>query len=164
MAIELIIATFEESAEEADRFLDQLREIEKDNEVEITGATAVSRPVDGDVKLEHLHDHGKNYGGTYGAITGALAGLLVGGPIGGAIGALAGGVSGQAISDIADQGVPESLIDDIRDGLHPGSSALLVYLDEQWTSLAVARLEDAGAVVTHEPVRLTGVEPYTGSE
>jgi uncharacterized membrane protein len=163
MAVELIIATFEGSENEAGEFMGRLRELENQNEITVAGATAISRPVDGEAQLEHLHEKGKKRGGTYGALTGALAGLLVGGPIVGAIGAVAGGVGGSAISDITDHGIPESLVDDIRDGLNPGSSALLVYLDQQWTAMAISRLNEAGATVTHEPVSLKQTEPRSAS-
>lgn len=163
MSVELIIAKFEHSESQAGVFLERLRELEKNSEFDIEAATAISRPVDGEVQLSHLHEKGKKRGGTYGALTGALAGLLVGGPIGGAIGAVAGGVGGRAVSDITDHGVPESLVDSMRDSLEPGSSALLVYLDARWTGKAISRVEEAGGTVSHEPVALKRVEPRSAS-
>lgn len=57
---------------------------------------------------------------------------------------------GAGISKLTEYGVPKNLIKEMEESLSPGSSGIIAYVEMSWIDKAVARLEEAGATVTHE--------------
>ncbi len=153
MSVELIIATFEKDEKKAADVLTQVRKLDKDGALVLENAAAILKTADGRIVATDLGDVDSKQGRVFGAITGGLIGLI-GGPVGAIVGAAAGAVTGGVTANLADYGVPNSLIEDMKKGLHPGSSALIAYVKLTWVDQAVALLEKAGATVSH--TTLTG--------
>ena len=153
MSIELIIATFEEDENKAGEALSRIRELAKEKALVLEDAATVVKTADGEIIATDLEDVDSKRGRVFGAITGGLIGLL-GGPVGAVVGAAAGAVTGGVAANLADYGVSNKLIKDVEKGLHPGSSALIAYVQLTWVNRAIAELERAGATVAHQA--LTG--------
>jgi uncharacterized membrane protein len=79
-------------------------------------------------------------------------------------GAIAGAATGGATAKLADYGVSNRLVKDIRDGLEPGSSAVIAYVEMKWIDRAVNRLEELGAEVVHETLESDMVDPLLESK
>lgn len=162
MTTEMIIGTFENDATKALEALQRLREVKEAGELEIPQATAVSYPVDGKPEIENLGGKETKRGAVYGAITGGLLGML-GGPLVAVAGAVAGATAGDAMRDIREHGISDKLVENIRNGLKPGSSAIIAYVDARAASRAIRYLEERGATVAHEQVDLRGEPPHRSS-
>src|SRR5258705_3485011 len=76
----------------------------------------------------HVRDQRRTDAGV-GAVVGAVIGLW-GGPIGIALGAEAGGVVGYLAGDAV--GIPRAKVESMKQALTPGSSALVVVLEDRW--------------------------------
>jgi uncharacterized membrane protein len=149
MSIELIVATFEEDQDMADQVLQRVKKLAKDKVLTVRDVATIAKKEDGTVMVNDVGDLKAGRGAVFGAITGALVGL-VGGPIGAIAGAAAGAATGGATAKIADYGVSDKLIKETQNGLQPGSSAIIAYVELDWVSKAINRLEEAGATVYHE--------------
>lgn len=77
-----------------------------------------------------------------GAVLGAVIGVL-GGPVGAVAGATAGGGLGYLTGDTV--GIPRQTVDDMKAALTPGSSALVVVLDDRWVQDVEKGLRQANA-------------------
>ena len=148
MSVELFIAVFENSEELAQITLKRIKELAKDGALQLQNAAVIVKASDGNVTVQDIYDVDTKHGAVFGAISGAVIGLL-GGPIGAIVGAAAGAATGGATAKLADYGVSEDIIEDVRDSMPPGSSAIIAYVELAWVDKAIRRLEEAGAVVTH---------------
>src|SRR5262249_28513912 len=81
-------------------------------------------------------------GARAGAIIGALIGVL-GGPVGMAAGAAAGGGGGYLTGNAV--GIPREKINEIKDSMPPGSSAILAIVEERWAAGLKTSLKAADA-------------------
>lgn len=158
MGYELIIATFEDSESRAGEFLGRLKKAVKDKVLENEGAVAIVKGQDGNVTVDEIGDVKGKKGAVFGAISGGIIGL-VGGPLGAVVGAAAGAAAGGTTAKMADYGVSDETIKDIQKGLHPGSSALIAYVETKWVAVAVSRLQSAGAVVVTEQLNVGLIDP-----
>lgn len=111
-------------------------------------ATVVKKN-DGKVVVNDVGDLKAGRGAVFGAITGGLIGLI-GGPIGAIAGTAAGAATGGATAKLADYSVSDKMIKNTQDGLQPGSSAIITYVELNWVNQAIKRLKEAGAAVYHE--------------
>jgi uncharacterized membrane protein len=149
MSVELIIATFEKSENQAGEVLESVKRLQKDGALELEDAAVIVKRKDGEVEIEDVGDVDSKHGAVFGAVTGAVIGLI-GGPIGAVVGAAAGAATGSVSAKLADYGVSNKMIEDIEKGLQPGSSAIIAYVKLTWVNKAVTELEKAGATVAHE--------------
>ena len=149
MSVELIIATFDENEDMADQVLERVKQLTKDKVLTVRDVATISKKKDGKVDVNDAGDLKAGRGAVFGAITGAIVGL-VGGPVGAIVGAAAGAATGGATAKLTDYGVSDKLIKETRNGLQPGSSAIIVYVELNWVNKAINRLEEAGATVYHE--------------
>ena len=53
-------------------------------------------------------------------------------------------------ANLADYGVSDDIINAVEDGLQPGSSALIAYVDLTWAAAVIDELERAGAIVVNQ--------------
>ncbi len=151
MAIELIVASFENDEEAADLVYEKVKDLHKQDVLRLEDAAIIVKPKEGEVKVNDVGDVDKRKGTVFGAITGGLVGL-VGGPVGAIIGATAGAATGRVTANLADYGVSDRLIKDVESTLQEGSSAIIMYVELQWVDKAVAALERNGATVYHETI------------
>jgi uncharacterized membrane protein len=158
MAVELIIATFENDENKAEELLQRLKELEKQQALKVVDVATITRPAEGEVRVKDIGDVAPKRGAIFGAISGGLFGLMAG-PVGAVVGAVAGAATGGATAKLADYGVSNRLIKDIENGLKPGSSAAIVYVEMNWADRAVARLQELGAEIIHETLAGDEIDP-----
>ena len=150
--IEMIIATFEHDEEKAATVLEGLQEAAAEGAMHLDAAAVIVKTGEGEIEVKDVGDVDAKHGRVFGAITGAMIGLL-GGPVGAVVGGVVGAATGGAAARMIDLGVPNKLIKDIENGLHPGSSAIIAYVEADWVDRAVAALQEYGAVVHRETIK-----------
>jgi uncharacterized membrane protein len=160
MPVELIIATFEDE-NKAEELMKRIQELEKQKALKVKDIAAVIRPQEGEVRVMDIGDVTPKRGAVFGAITGGLLGLMVG-PVGAIVGAAAGAATGGATAKLADYGVSNKMIKDVGNGLKPGSSAVIVYVEMKWIDKALERLNELGAEVIHETLDNDQVNVLSG--
>jgi uncharacterized membrane protein len=149
MSVELFIAVFENSEDQAQITLQRTRELAKGGSLQLQNAAVIVKDGDGNVTVQDIYDVEAKHGAVFGAISGAVVGRL-GGPIGAIVGAAAGAATGGTTAKLADYGVSEDMIKGVRDSMPSGSSAIIAYVELAWVDKAIQQLEQAGAIVTHQ--------------
>jgi uncharacterized membrane protein len=143
--IELILAVFSR-ADRAAQTLDDLKQREEDGELRLYNVASIAKNKDGLTSVKEDQDLGAGRGSLFGALVGGLIGLLAG-PGGAIVGAAAGAATGGLVAGKTDLGFEDDFLDDLKRALPPGSSALLLLVEERWGD-AVAR------VLLHQGARL----------
>jgi uncharacterized membrane protein len=148
----VLVVTFGEDPENdknAYQALTNLKQLDSQDQIKITGAAVVTRDLDGrvDVKTE--------VGDTpyIGAATGGLIGLLIG-IIGGPLGVLLGGATGLmagSLFDIDDVDTTESMLSDLSKQVHPSRAAVLAQVTEQSPEVIDTAMARLGGQVTRRP-------------
>jgi uncharacterized membrane protein/uncharacterized protein YrrD len=129
--VELLILSLSQP-DQAEAALQALKAAVKQKEVSMLNAAVLVKTEDGKVSLKEVEDVGSKRGALFGAISGGLIGL-VGGPVGAVIGAVAGAASGSAAARWLDMGFPDEYLKKVQASLQPGSSALLVLVEQEQT-------------------------------
>jgi uncharacterized membrane protein/sporulation protein YlmC with PRC-barrel domain len=127
--IELLILSLAQ-ADQAEAALQALKQAIKQKEISMLNAAVLVKTENGRVSLKEVEDIGSKRGALFGAISGGLIGL-VGGPVGAVIGAVAGAASGSAAARWLDMGFPDEYLKKVQASLQPGSSALLVLVEQE---------------------------------
>ena len=133
----LVYATYD-GVETANQVFKTMKENQKATGERIQSYAVVSKDLKGKTKV---HDQRKK-DAAVGAVIGALIGV-VGGPVGSVAGATAGGGLGYLTGDSV--GIPRETVDKMKAGLVPGSSALIVVLDDRWVQDVEKGLREANA-------------------
>jgi uncharacterized membrane protein len=149
----VIVVTFGENPENdsnAYQALTDLKELDSQGQIKITGAGVVTRALDGtvDIKSEVGEDP---YVGT---ASGGLIGLLIG-IIGGPLGVLIGGATGLLVGslfDIHDVDKTESVLGEISKQVHPSRTAVLAEVSEQSPEVIDTAMARLGGDVMRRPV------------
>jgi uncharacterized membrane protein len=140
---DLVIAVPTESA--AYEALRALRTLDDEGSIELYSAAVITKKPDGQVQLQDKRENMLGLGTLLGASTGALVGLLAG-PAGAAAGAAAGGGAGLS-TDLAYSGFSGDFIKTVGDRLKPGTSAVVAYAFEDWTTPVDSAVASLGATV-----------------
>jgi uncharacterized membrane protein len=149
----VLVVTFGEDAEKdqnAYEALTDLKQLDSQGQIEISGAAVVSRDPDGrvDVKGE-VGD--APYAGT---ASGGLIGLLIG-IIGGPLGVLIGGTYGMLVGslfDIDDVATTESVLGEISKQVQPTRTTVLAQVNEQSPEVIDTAMARLGGQVMRRPV------------
>jgi uncharacterized membrane protein len=145
----LVVMTFGEEAE-AGEALAALRAAHHEHGISLDDTAVVVKAADGTVEVKNEVDRGIKIGAVGGGLLGLLAGFVLGGPIGSlVVGAVGGALSG----DLANLGIEPHFVDDVSNGLKPGSSALFLMVREADPAAVFAALEPFEGEVydTHLP-------------
>jgi uncharacterized membrane protein len=149
----VLVVTFGEDPENdnnAYQALTDLKQLDSQYQIKITGAAVVTRDIDGavDVKSDVGNDP---YAGT---ATGGMIGLLLG-IIGGPLGVLIGGATGVLVGslfDLDDVTTTESVLSDISKQVHPTRTAVLAQVTEQSPEVIDTAMARLGGEVMRRPV------------
>jgi uncharacterized membrane protein len=152
MSLELVVAIFENDVNKAAEAMKKLDHLTEARILHMEEGAIISKREDGSLEVQDVEDIHAKGGTIFGAITGGLIGLL-GGPIGAVAGAVAGAVTGRVTANLADFGVSDDLIKSVEDGLQPGGSALIGYVQLEWAAAVIEELENTGAHVVHQPLK-----------
>ncbi len=136
-------------AETANQALQALKDLIKQDALEILNAAVLVKDQDGTTSLLDTEDIEPKRGTLFGAIAGGLVGLL-GGPAGVVIGAAAGAAAGHVAAKHIDLGFPDDYLEKLQESLQPGSSALVVLVDQEWVEKVAETLATFdGQVLQH---------------
>lgn len=148
MGYQLIVGIFTGDTESAVR---QLERYEKSQgQVSIAEAVAIVKTADGKDEVKMMGDP-KKRGRRIGAVAGAILGVL-GGPATMVILGAGGAAVGDLIASLLHSGVSKQTVDAVEEGIQPGSSAVIVIVEEEAGSLIARDLKEAGAEVLNEMV------------
>jgi uncharacterized membrane protein len=161
--LELIVAVFGEESQ-ATEILDSIKELKKDQYIEVRHAAVVIKGADGEIQVQDIEDVSSDSGKKFGAMAGGLIGLLGGGPIGAAIGVAAGAATGKAAADKLRFGIPKEDLEAIQARLQPGSSAIITYAQIPFLQAALRQLRNSGAEVFHQPVDVAAIPVPTSQQ
>ena len=129
--------------------LTDLKQLDSQDQIKITGAAVVTRDADG--RVEEKSEVGEDpYAGT---ASGGVIGLLIG-IIGGPLGMLLGGAYGMLVGslfDINEVDTTESVLGEISKQVQPGRTALLAQVTEQSPEVIDAAMARLGGEVLRRP-------------
>jgi uncharacterized membrane protein len=148
----VLVVTFGEDPEKdenAYQALTDLKQLDSQDQIKITGAAVVTRDADGRVDVKS--DVGEDpYAGT---ASGGVIGLLVG-IIGGPLGMLLGGAYGMLVGslfDIDEVDTTESVLGEISKQVQPTRTALLAEVTEQSPEVIDAAMARLGGEILRRP-------------
>lgn len=124
--------------------LSALKDLHRDGDITLYASAVIVKDKTGKMSIKQAAEDGP-VGTALGLLTGGLIGIL-GGPAGMAIGATLGGFTG-FLFDLDQSGIGATFLDDVSRTLTPGKAAVLVELDESWTTPVDTRLHELGGVV-----------------
>lgn len=136
--IDLIVLTFNEAGK-ADEALQALKQLLRKGDLSVLNAAVLIKDQDGKTFLQETEDVSPKQGALFGAITGGLIGLL-GGPVGAIVGAAAGATTGRIAANWIDMGFPDQYIKKLKEGLQPGTSALVILVEQESIDKVIAAL------------------------
>jgi uncharacterized membrane protein len=129
--LELMLIVFAQE-DQASAVLKDLMQLEKQRRLKIFDAVVLIKDQNGITSLKETHDMSAGRGAVVGAVTGGLLGLLAG-PAGLVLGAVTGAATGGVAAGKIDLGFSNRFLDDLKRGLKPGRSALLVLVEQDWS-------------------------------
>ena len=151
VTIQLIVAAFQDE-DAADEALKKLKTAQKQKLIDIQDAAVIRRDEKNKLHIKETADPGGGRGAAAGGAIGAVIGLIAGPPgvvVGAAAGALVGGVTAKVI----DSGIPDDRLEQIGEGLQPGTSAIVAIIEHSWVEDVEKQLAEAGADVLTESIR-----------
>lgn len=137
----IIIFANEERAYEGVR---ALRELHADGSIALFSEAVIAKNLAGAVSCKDAASSGPS-GAAVGALTGGLIGLI-GGPVGATVGLASGALIG-SYGDLLDAGVSASFVQNVAEGLKPGSTAIVTEISEDWTVPLDSRMRALGGIV-----------------
>lgn len=132
---ELILAVFQ-GENQAVQALETLHMQEEEGSLRLFNAALLVKHPSGWSAVKEENDLSAGQGSLFGALVGGLVGLL-GGPAGAMIGAAAGAAAGGWIAGRTDLGFEDEFLDQIRAAMTPGTSALLLLVENQFADETV---------------------------
>lgn len=117
-----------------------LKQLQKEGKIKFVNAGVLIKDRSGKTNVTETADVDARQGAIFGALVGGVIGLL-GGPIGVVAGAAAGAATGGLAARSIDMGIPKQMIDDLRQGLRPGTSAIIALVEPEWLDQLTAAVE-----------------------
>jgi uncharacterized membrane protein len=140
----LIVVTFQDE-EEAANVLKTLRSTEKAGFVDVSDSAVISKDKDGNIKVNNQ----VSKGAAISTLIGGAFGALIGGILFPVAGIAMGAGAGALFAKMLDLGIDGKFVDEVKEDLKPGSSALFIRLGDQNPNSAVATLETFKGKVYH---------------
>jgi uncharacterized membrane protein len=148
----VLVVTFGEDPENdsnAYQALTDLKQLDSQGQIKITGAAVVTRDLDGRVEVKSDVGDDPYVGAASGGVIGLLVGIL-GGPLGVLIGGTYGLLVG-SLFDLDDAETTESVLAEISKQVHPSRTAVLAQVAEQSPDVIDAAMGRLGAEVMRRP-------------
>lgn len=140
--VELIVAAFNDE-KAADAALKQLKQAKRDKLIKIENAAVLRKDQKGKLHIKETADMGGGKGAVVGGVAGATIGLIAG-PllvVPAAVGALVGGLTAK----LKDSGFSDERLEELGEGLTPGSSAIIAVVEHTWVAAVQEQLAQEGA-------------------
>lgn len=141
----VIVAEFPEE-KAAQQALNKLQAERKDKSFDLIDAAIIRKTPDGKLHIKETNDSGGGKGAATGLLAGAAIGLI-GGPLGIAAWSASGALLGGIAARLHDRGIHNDQLRQVGQELTPGSSALVVVIDSNWTTPIEKELVEAGGRV-----------------
>ncbi len=157
--LELIAAVYQESQ----RALSTLAELQaalKNGKIKAIDVAVVSRSPEGIATVTDPADVGAGRGSLFGAVVGAIVGLL-GGPAGAVAGAVAGAATGGIVAQATDLGFEEGFLDQVKAVIQPGTSTLLVLVEQRYAAAVGLLIGGQGVRVLRDVLRADVAKKFT---
>jgi uncharacterized membrane protein len=158
--VELVVVTYDKMDTADQTVLAMTGLTEKEGKGVLNIAVLV-KDEEGKTSVSESQDVDSKHGALFGAITGGLVGLL-GGPIGVAVGAAAGAAAGGLVAGRIDMGFPDEYLEQLEEGLQPGSSALVILVDGETVDEAVERLAVFDSQILRQSLSDDMMAQFTG--
>ena len=141
---DLVVLDFD-GLDTADQVLTKLRQLKKQELIDLLDACVVVRDGDGDIQIKqsvNMTALGASSGLSSGALVGALAGLLVLNPLAGmAVGGAAGAAMGALGGSLSDYGINDDFVKELGQTIPPNSSALFLIVAKATPDKVIAEIE-----------------------
>ena len=144
--LQVIVAAFTDM-DAASKALKDLRSVGKDT-LQVKEAAVLVRNPQGKLDIRESHHVAK--GAVLGGITGAVVGLIAG-PVGWVT--VGGAAVGSLAARLRDSGFPDKKLREIGESLKPGTSALIVIVEQRWILDVEKRLKAAEAEYAVEELK-----------
>ena len=148
----VLVVTFGENpADDANAYqaLTDLKQLDSQHQIEIAGAAAISRDLDGRVEVKSEVGNDPYLGTASGGMIGLLLGII-GGPLGVLLGGTYGALVG-SLFDIDDVATTESVLGEISKQVQPTRTALLAQVTEDSPEVIDAAMARLGGDVMRRP-------------
>ena len=141
----ILVAEFEDE-ESANLTLKNIRNQQNSRAITLMDAAVIRKNSDGKIRVNDSSDTSDGKGAGIGLLAGAAIGLI-GGPVGIAAWSSAGAAAGIIAARLHDSGIRNDQLRQVGEELTPGSSALVLVIDPQWTTAIEKDLVASGARV-----------------
>jgi uncharacterized membrane protein len=128
----------------ASNVLAELKQSKRNGLIDIEDAVVITKGVDGKSKIRETYDMGTGKGASIGALMSAVLSLIAG-PLGWTT--LGGGAFGDLAARVKDEGFPQEYFTQLAHGLTPGSSVLVLIVDEQSVNPLLDEIEKHDAKI-----------------
>ncbi len=146
----VVVIVFD-TAEEGVQARQSIKELEREGRITLDDAAVIVKDAEGSITVRNEADAPV----VQGALVGSMLGLLVGFiffPLGGlALGAAGGALVGKSL----DRGVDKQFIEQVKEKLHPNSSALFLFIRRADPNAALAALKPYKGTVYHTSLSST---------
>jgi uncharacterized membrane protein len=132
---DLIVVAFDR-LEDARTAMRELRDLEGNGQVEFEDTALVERAADGSTHVKNELTGATETGAAIGAVVGALVSFFF--PV---VGLAIGAAGGAAVGAMFKTGVESSFVDEVKEKLSPGRSALFLVVRKGSTDALIAALE-----------------------
>lgn len=148
--VQVIVAAFTDEAG-ADAALADLKQAKNEGMISIQDVVVLRKSDDGKLHVKETTDMGGRKGAAIGGVAGAALGLIAGPAlvVPAAVGALIVGLGAK----LRDSGFPNERLQQIGDGLTPGSSAIIAIVEHTWVERVQEQLAREGADIVAEALR-----------
>ena len=124
--------------------------------VELIRLRNIHPAFNGEFHVKNEIDRGIKLGAGIGSLIGLFVGFMFGGPLGSL---LLGGIGGAIVGKVADMGIDQKFVKEVKEQMEPGSSALFLLVREANTNAAIAALRPYQGSVYH-----TSLDPEAEEE
>lgn len=146
----VVVIVFDTAAE-AGQARESLKEIERAGRLTLDDAAVVVKDAEGNVTVRNELDAPIAQGALVGSVLGLMVGFVFF-PIGGlALGAVGGALVGKSL----DRGIDKQFVEQLKEKLHPDSSALFLYIRHADPTAALAALKPYKGTVYHTSLSTT---------
>jgi uncharacterized membrane protein len=145
--VQVIIAAFNDE-QGADEALKALKQVKKEKMIKIEDAAVLRKDEKGKIHIKETADMGGGKGAVLGGVAGGVLGLVFGPAlvVPAAVGALVGGLAAK----LHDAGFSNERLQQVSEGLKPGSSAIIAVVEHTWVKEVEKALAEQNADIATE--------------
>jgi uncharacterized membrane protein len=140
----VVVVVFD-NPDDAGAARESLREMQKNGLLSLDDVAVIVKDAEGNVKIRDEVDRPVVSGALLGGFLGLLVGIIFTPIASMALGAVGGALVGKSL----DRGVDKKFLEEVRDALKPGNSALFLFIEQVRTDAIVAALRPFKGTLYH---------------